>query len=82
MDRVYQARRGELLMGVTINSFAPDLRELEKSTLEKMHVAIHEKDMRNSDRLLIFSHLIDRYIEARTKIVTDVNEEAWGQTAG
>jgi hypothetical protein len=37
--------------------------------------------MRNSDRLLIFSHLIDRYIEARTKIVMDVNEEAWGQIA-
>lgn len=66
-------------MSSTINSFAPDLRDLEKSTLDKMHAAIHEKDMRNSDRLLIFSHLIDRYIEARTKIVMDVNEEAWGQ---
>jgi hypothetical protein len=66
-------------MSLTINSFAPDLRELEKSTLEKMHAAIHEKEMRNSDRLLIFSHLIDRYIEARTKIVMDVNEEVWGK---
>ena len=66
-------------MGSTINSFAPGLRDLEKSTLEKMHAAIHEKEMRNSDRLLIFSHLIDQYIEARTKIVVDVNEIAWGQ---
>jgi len=66
-------------MGSTINSFAPGLRDLEKSTLEKMHAAIHEKEMRNSDRLLIFSHLIDQYIEARTKIVLDVNELAWGQ---
>jgi hypothetical protein len=66
-------------MGSTINSFAPGLRDLEKSTLEKMHAAIHEKEMRNSDRLLIFSHLIDQYIEARTKIVLDVNEIAWGQ---
>ena len=66
-------------MSITLNSFAPDLRELEKSTLDKMHAAIHEKEMRNADRLLIFSHLIDRYIEARTKIVMDVNEEAWEQ---
>jgi hypothetical protein len=66
-------------MGSTINSFAPGLRDLEKSTLEKMHAAIHEKEMRNSDRLLIFSHLIDQYIEARTKIVMDVNDIAWGQ---
>jgi len=66
-------------MGSTINSFAPGLRDLEKSTLDKMHAAIHEKEMRNSDRLLIFSHLIDQYIEARTKIVMDVNEIAWGQ---
>jgi len=66
-------------MSITLNSFAPDLRELEKSTLDKMHAAIHEKEMRNADRLLIFSHLIDRYIEARTKIVMDVNDEAWGQ---
>jgi len=66
-------------MSLDLNSIAPNLRDLEKSTLEKMHAAIHEKDMRNSDRLLIFSHLIDRYIEARTKIVMDVNEEAWGQ---
>jgi hypothetical protein len=68
-----------MLMSLSLNSFAPDLRDLEKSTLEKMHAAIHEKEMRNSDRLLIFSHLIDRYIEARTKIVMDVNEEVWGQ---
>ena len=68
-------------MSLTLNSFAPDLRDLERSTLEKMHAAIHEKEMRNADRLLIFSHLIDRYIEARTKIVMDVNEEAWGQIA-
>ena len=67
-------------MSLTLNSFAPDLRDLERSTLEKMHAAIHEKEMRNADRLLIFSHLIDRYIEARTKIVMDVNEEVWGQT--
>ena len=66
-------------MSITLNSFAPDLRELEKSTLDKMHAAIHEKEMRNADRLLIFSHLIDRYIEARTKIVMDVNDEAWVQ---
>jgi hypothetical protein len=66
-------------MNSSINSIAPNLRELEKSTLDKMHAAIHEKEMRNADRLLIFSHLIDRYIEARTKIVMDVNEEAWGQ---
>ena len=66
-------------MASTINSFAPGLRDLEKSTLEKMHAAIHEIEMRNSDKLLIFSHLIDRYIEARTKIVMDVNEESWGQ---
>jgi len=64
-------------MSLTLNSFAPDLRELEKSTLDNMHAAIHEKEMRNADGLLIFSHLIDPYIEARTKIVMDVNEEVW-----
>jgi hypothetical protein len=59
-------------MSVPLNSFQPELRDLEKSTLNQMHAAIHQKDMRNSDRLLIFSHLIDRYIETRTKIIMKI----------
>lgn len=66
-------------MSVTPNAFAPDLRELEKSTLNQMHAAIHQKDMRNSDRLLIFSTLIDRYIETRTKIVMNITGEVSSQ---
>jgi len=66
-------------MNLSINDFAPDLRELEKSTLNQLHAAIHQKDMRNSDRLLIFSHLIDRYIETRAKIIMNVTEEAGEQ---
>jgi len=62
-------------MSVPLNAFAPELRELEKSTLNQMHAAMHQKDMRNSDRLLIFSHLLDRYIEMRTKIVMDITDE-------
>jgi hypothetical protein len=58
-------RRGELIMSVPLNSFQP--------------AAIHQKDMRNSDRLLIFSHLIDRYIETRTKIIMKINEEGGEQ---
>jgi len=54
---------------------APELRELEKSTLDQMHGFIHQKDLRNSDRLLIFSHLIDRYIETRAKIIMDLADE-------
>lgn len=54
-------------MSFTPNAFAPELRDLEKSTLNQIHAAIHQEDMRNSDRLLIFSHLIDRYIETRKK---------------
>jgi len=54
---------------------APELRELEKSTLDQMHAFIHQKDLRNSDRLLIFSHLIDRYIETRAKIIMDLADE-------
>jgi hypothetical protein len=42
-------------MGLPLNTFAPELRDLEKSTLNQLHAAIHQKDMRNSDRLLIFS---------------------------
>jgi hypothetical protein len=68
-------------MDLSPNAFAPELRELERSTLDQMHAAIHQKDMRNSDRLLIFSHLIDRYIETRTKIVMIITEEKrTGQT--
>jgi len=63
-------------MGLPLNSFAPELRELEKSTLNQLHAAIHQKEMRNSDRLLIFSHLIDRYIEERARIVVNLSEEA------
>ncbi len=66
-------------MSVPLNSFQPELRDLEKSTLKQMHAAIHQKDMRNSDRLLIFSHLIDRYIETRTKIIMKINEEGGEQ---
>ena len=66
-------------MGLPLNSFAPELRELEKSTLNQLHAAIHQKEMRNSDRLLIFSHLIDRYIEERARIVVNLSEEAEGQ---
>ena len=65
-------------MGMPISSIAPDLRKLDKSMLDKIHAAIHEKNIRNSDRLLIVSHLIDRYIEARTKIFMDVNQEVLG----
>jgi len=54
---------------------APELRQLEKSTLDQMHAFIHQKDLRNSDRLLIFSHLIDRYIETRAKIIMDLADE-------
>jgi len=66
-------------MSFTPNAFAPELRDLEKSTLNQMHAAIHQEDMRNSDRLLIFSHLIDRYIETRTKIVMNISGEMEGQ---
>ena len=62
-------------MSLSPIEFAPDLRELEKSTLSQMHAFIHQKDMRNSDRLLIFSHLIDRYIETRTKIIMNISAE-------
>ena len=66
-------------MGMPLNSFAPELRDLEKSTLKQLHAAIHHKDMRNSDRLLIFSHLVDRYIEERAKIVMNLTEKAGEQ---
>jgi hypothetical protein len=66
-------------MGMPLNSFAPELRDLEKSTLKQLHAAIHQKDMRNSDRLLIFSHLVDRYIEERAKIVMNLTEEVGEQ---
>jgi hypothetical protein len=66
-------------MGMPLNSFAPELRDLEKSTLNQLHAAIHQKDMRNSDRLLIFSHLVDRYIEERAKIVMNLTEEVGEQ---
>jgi len=66
-------------MSVTPNAFAPELRELEKSILNQMHDTIHQKDMRNSDRLLIFSTLIDRYIETRTKIVMNIAGEVEDQ---
>jgi len=62
-------------MSLPLNVFAPGLRELEKSTLNQMHAAMHQKDMRNSDRLLVFSHLLDRYIEMRTKIVMNITVE-------
>jgi len=62
-------------MDFPLNSFAPELRDLEKSILNQMHAVIHQKEMRNSDRLLIFSHLIDRYVETRTKIMMTINEE-------
>lgn len=62
-------------MSLPLQSFAPELRELEKSTISQLHAAIHQKDMRNSDRLLIFSHLLDRYIEMRTKIVIYITDE-------
>jgi hypothetical protein len=62
-------------MSFTPNVFTPELRELEKSTLDQMHATIHQKDMRNSDRLLIFSTLIDRYIETRTTIVMNMTGE-------
>lgn len=57
------------------NEFVPEIRELEKTTLTQIHGFIHQKDMRNSDRLLIFSHLLDRYIEARTKIIMSIGAE-------
>lgn len=66
-------------MGMPLNSFAPELRDLEKSTLKQLHAAIHQKDMRNLDRLLIFSHLVDRYIEERAKIVMNLTEEVGEQ---
>ncbi len=62
-------------MSLPLNIFAPELRELEKSTINQLHAAIHQKDMRNSDRLLIFSHLLDRYVEIRTKIVMNITDE-------
>jgi hypothetical protein len=65
-------------MSYSPNAFAPELRELEKSTLNQMHATIHQKDMRNSDRLLIFSTLIDRYIETRTRIVMNITGEVEG----
>ena len=66
-------------MALPLNSFAPELRDLEKSTLNQLHAAIHQKEMRNSDRLLISSHLIDRYIEERAKIVITLTEEVGEQ---
>lgn len=66
-------------MSITPSAFAPELRELEKSTLNQMHATIHQKDMRNSDRLLIFSTLIDRYIETRTRIVMNITGEGESQ---
>jgi len=66
-------------MGLPLNTFAPELRDLEKTTLSRLHAAIHQKDMRNSDRLLIFSHLVDRYIEERAKIVMSLTKEV-GET--
>jgi hypothetical protein len=66
-------------MGLPLSTFAPELRDLEKSTLNQLHAAIHQKDMRNSDRLLIFSHLVDRYIEERAKIVMTLTEEVGEQ---
>ncbi len=49
-------------MSLPLNIFAPELREFEKSTIKQLLAAIHQKDMRNSDRLLIFSHLLGRYV--------------------
>lgn len=66
-------------MGLPLNTFAPELRDLEKTTLNQLHAAIHQKDMRNSDRLLIFSHLVDRYIEERAKIVMSLTENVEDQ---
>jgi hypothetical protein len=66
-------------MSVSPNAFAPELRKLEKSTLDQMHATIHQKDTRNSDRLLIFSTLIDRYIETRTRIVMNITGEGKSQ---
>ena len=66
-------------MELPLNTFAPELRDLEKSTLNQLHAAIHQKDMRNADRLLIFSHLVDRYIEERSKIVMTLTEEVGEQ---
>ncbi len=66
-------------MGLSLNAFAPELRDLERSTLNQLHAAIHQKDMRNSDRLLVFSHLIDRYIEERTRIVMNLTAEEGGE---
>lgn len=62
-------------MRVLPKEFVPEIRELEKSTLEQIHGFLHQKDMRNSDRLLIFSHLLDRYIETRTKIIMNITPE-------
>ena len=66
-------------MSTMPNAFAPELRDLEKATLRQMHATIHQKDMRNSDRLLIFSTLIDRYIETRTRIVMNITGGMEGQ---
>jgi len=66
-------------MGLPLITFAPELRDLEKNTINRLHAAIHQKDMRNSDRLLIFSHLVDRYIEERAKIVMSLTKEV-GET--
>ena len=65
-------------MGLPLNTFAPELRDLEKTTLKQLHAAIHQKDMRNSDRLLVFSHLIDRYVEERTRIIVNLTADAGG----
>ena len=62
-------------------AFAPELRDLEKATLQQMHATIHQKDMRNSDRLLIFSTLIDRYIETRTRIVMNMTGSMEGKNS-
>lgn len=67
-------------MSLPLNSFAPELRELEKSTINQLHAAIHHREMRNSDRLLISSHLLDRYIEMRTRIVMNLTDEGEEQT--
>lgn len=66
-------------MQMPMNAFAPELRELEKSTLSQLHAAIHQKDMRNSDRLLVFSHLIERYVEERTRIVIHLTADTAGK---
>jgi hypothetical protein len=67
-------------MELPLNSFAPELRDLEKTTLNQLHAAIHQKEMRNSDRLLISSHLIDRYIEERARIVVTLTKEVGEQS--